>query len=372
MNPPTPEFSATYGSGAKPSKKLAGINFPGELMSDENNRLRRSMGAATGRTKDAGKGVLGAAGRLSRTTAGAVGNTAASSAGFVQSASQGLWSRTVSLAAQLQQLPADAVDTLLPECPVPMFIVPKSPDLEDYCLFFRLDEMFENLRSGILVRPKIEAWAATDAGWDVERLGAQLETEFSQQFQQEHERFIKSREIDVKKLERNLERKSSEMSSRLGRAGSSLAKAPIYAGAGALSLNPLTGAFTWPAGLIFLGMALDSTNNVVAESSGFLKARSMRKEGQRELKDAGKDLDEAWKEFDEKNKAFREAVSNLEIKAHPHLQEFYRLICDRGRVAWAPPTAAVATNVPDVRAHLADRNFLKKLPRRYRKLAASV
>ena len=341
-------------------------------MSDENSRLRPSMGNATERAKGIGKGVLDTAGRLSRTTTDAIGNTAASSVGLIQSASQGLWDGTASFAAQLQQLPEDAVDALLPGCSVPMFIVPIGPDQEEYRILFRLDTMCESLRSSIFVRPKIEAWAATDAGWDIVHLAEQLEAEFSQQFQREQEQWIRSGEIDIKKLESNLERKSSEVSRRLGRAGSSLAKAPIYAGAGALSLNPLTGAFTWPAGLIFLGLALNSTNNIVAESSGFLKAKSARKEVQRELKDAEKDLQEGQQEFEDKDKAFQRAVSNLEIKVHPRLQELHRLICERERVAWLPTTPAEATGVPDVKPYLTDPDFLKKLPKRYRKLATSV
>ena len=341
-------------------------------MSGGNNRLRPSMGNATERAKDIGKGVLGSAGRLSRTTADAIGNTAASSAGLIQSASQGLWDGTASLAAQLQQLPADAVDALLPECPIPMFIVPIGPDQEDYRILFGLDAMFESLRSGVFVRPKIEAWAATDSGWDVTRLAEQLEAEFNRQFQREQEQWIGSGEIDIKKLEANLEKKSKEMSESLERAGTSLIKAPLQAGFGLLSFNPITGVFTWPAGLVYVGMSLYNVHTVGSQSSRYMNARSARNEVRRELRDAERDLEEAWEQFEERNKAFREAVSNLEVRIHPQLQEFHRLMCDRDRVAWAPTAGAAATDVPDARAYLSDRDFLKKLPRRYRKLVVSV
>ena len=330
------------------------------------------MGNATERAKGIGKGVLDTAGRLSRTTTDAIGNTAASSVVLIQSASQGLWDGTASFAAQLQQLPADAVDALLPGCSVPMFIVPIGPDQEEYLILFRLDAMFESLRSGIFVRPKIEAWAATDAGWDVVHLAEQLEVEFNQQFQREQEQWIRSGEIDIKKLEADLEKKSKEMSESLERAGTSLIRAPLQAALGLLSFNPLTGLFTWPAGLVYVGLSLHSVHTIGAQSSRYMSARSERKEVRQELKDTEKSLQEGQQEFEDKNKAFQKAVSNLEIKVHPRLQELHRLICERERVAWLPTTPAEATGVPDVKPCLTDPDFLKKLPRRYRKLATSV
>ena len=56
------------------------------------------------------------------------------------------------------------LDKVFPECPVPAFMLPTGPSADDYRLLFRLDEMLENLESGILVRPKIQVWAARKLG----------------------------------------------------------------------------------------------------------------------------------------------------------------------------------------------------------------
>jgi hypothetical protein len=279
----------------------------------------------------------------------------------------------VSLAGHLGEFPSEVVDALLPKIPVPMFIVPRSPDQQDYCILFRLDEVFESLRSGILVRPKLEAWAATDSGWDVGRLARELETEFHRQFQEEQERLVRAGKMDIKELEASVERKSREVSSSLGQAGSSLAKVPTQLGVAALSLNPLTGALTWPAGLIFLGLAANNASNVASHSAGYLEGRSMRNEVKRELREVEKDLEEVQEELDSKDQAFRQAVANLEVRVHPQLWELYRLMCDKEGTGWRPDSGgAVLDDGPDVQAYLANRDFVKKLPRRYRKLAASV
>ena len=53
------------------------------------------------------------------------------------------------------------------------------------------------MKSGVFVRPKIEAWAARDEGWNVEHLGEELSKEFNRQFQESRERLVKSGEIDL-------------------------------------------------------------------------------------------------------------------------------------------------------------------------------
>ncbi len=229
--------------------------------------------------------------------------------------------------------------------------------------------MFDNLKSGIFVRPKIEAWAARDDRWDLEHLGGELEREFNRQFNESRDQLVKSGELDIKKLESNLDRQSREMSGSLGEAASSLAKVPIQLGVAGLALNPLTGAFTWPAGLLFFGLAMNNTNNVVSQSSNFLGARAKRGETNRELRRGEKDLDEMESEFNGKSDTFQKAVANLDVRTHPQLQELHRLICEKAGVNWQPSTPGTdAGAAQEARPYLDNRDYRKKLPRSYRKL----
>jgi hypothetical protein len=340
-------------------------------MNQLNDKLPGAVDGAVGRAKDAAKGARGAAGSLTQRASRKVAGFTASTAGLVSGASQEILSGTAAVAAQFRQIPSDVLDKIFPECPAPTFILPTGTNPEEYLILFRLEEVFENLKSGIFVRPKIEAWAARDEGWNVDHLAEELSKEFNRQFQESRARLVKSGEIDLQKLESNLQRQSKQMSSNFGEGAASLAKAPIQLGAAGLAFNPLTGAFTWPAGLMFLGLSLQSGANVIDQSSKYFGVRTERGETKRGLRQTEKELKESHGEFDSKDEAFRQAIANLDVKTHPRLQILYRLICEKEGVRFHPAPADTVS-APDIQSCLENSDFLKKLPRRYRKLPELV
>ena len=64
---------------------------------------------------------------------------------------------------QTQATSRNALTKVFPECPVPVFMLPTGPSPEDYALVFRLDEILDDLKSGMFVRPKFEVLSARDA-----------------------------------------------------------------------------------------------------------------------------------------------------------------------------------------------------------------
>ena len=252
-----------------------------------NRRLRDSLDAATRRAKEA----RDAAGEVIQDTTKRVGDVTTSSAGKVadltstsaelaRDSTQDFLSTAASSASQLQQLPSDVVDKLFPECPVPMFILPTDPNQEEYFIAFGFDEVFDNLKSGIFVRPKIEAWAVLDEGWDRYHLGDELKREFTRQFNATHERMVKSGEVDIRKLESQMQRQSKKMSGKLDGTASSLVKAPIWLGLAGLALNPVT----WPLSLIFLGLSLSNGTKVIRLTGAYLGVMSEKNNTKRELR----------------------------------------------------------------------------------------
>ena len=103
-----------------------------------------------------------------------------------------------------------------------------------------------------------------------------------------------------------------------------------------MAFNPLTGAITWPAGLMFLGLALQSGANTIDQSSKYFDVRAERGETKRGLRQTEKELKEAQGEFDSKDEAFRQAIANLEVKTHPRLQTLYTLICEKDGTSFPP------------------------------------
>ena len=356
-----------------------------------NRRLRDSLDAATRRAKEArdaageviqdttkkvGDVTTSSAEKVADTTASSakvVAEAADSSAETARNTAQSALSATAWAVSELQQLPGDVLDKMFPECPVPMFILPIGSGQEDYCIVLNLDEVFENLQSGIFVRPKIEAWASRDSGWDIDHLGLELKSEFTRQFDEHQEQLIKSGKVDIAKLESQLQQQSKQTSGKLEESASALIKAPVNAGLACLMLNPVTGFVTWPASIAYCGFALYNGHKGFNSMSDYLKLRSYRGATQRELRQREKELTQLESDLDSKNEDFRRAVANIDVRVHPQIRELYQLICECDGIASAPSEMGeVVRNLPDCRPYLENPYFLAKLPRHYRSLLTLI
>ena len=286
------------------------------------------MGAASRRARE----TTDKAGELAQDAARAVEDVSSASLEFAKGTTQDFLQGSATIAGQLRNLPSDAIDRLFTECPVPMFILPVSPDPDEYCIVFKFDEVFDSLQAGIFVRPKIEAWAVRDSGWQMEHLAEELKGAFTAQFEHRQVESLKPGDKSIAKLESKVQNQSQKMNEKLSDAGRSLVKAPIEATLGGLLLNPLTGVFTWPLGLLYLGLALYNGHKAISLPMEYLELRSQRNQTQRERKLLVEKQAELEEQFDGKNETFQQAVGNIQMRVHPQLQELYRLICDKDGV----------------------------------------
>lgn len=319
------------------------------------------------------KETIDTASELGQSAVEAVEDVSSSSLEFSKSATQDLVQGTAELAAQLRQIPADVVDQLLPECPVPMFLMPVGPRPEEYTIIFDFNKVFESLQSGIFVRPKIEAWAAFDSHTNIERLCEELKVEFTRQFEKAREQDIKAGRNEIKDLDKRIQQQSRQMDGKLTDAGCSLIKAPIEATLGALMLNPVTGVFTWPIGLFYLALAIYNGHKAISlplEYTELLLANTGNRLNRKSLE---LDLQNLEAEFDSKNQAFQRAVGKIEFHVHPKLYTLHRLICEREKVANQQVSTGPGTlDSPNIQPYLENRDFRNNLPRKYRELLKSL
>ena len=259
-----------------------------------------------------------------------------------QIASQGFLAGVASAAGHLQQIPGDAWDTIFRECPVPMFILPQGPDPEKYFIVFGFDEVFDNLKSGVFVCPRIEAWASRGTGWDIEHLGEELKTEFNRQFEVSRQRVVQSGSVDVSKLESEAERLAEEKSGKLERASSALIKSPMWLGMAGLAVNPFTWPVTWPFSLIFLALSLSHGRDIIKLSLEYFSLTSNNDATNRELRQRKRALEEQERKFDSKNESFQHAVGRIDVKVHPQLQDLYQQICQKEGVFFQPSASGPA------------------------------
>ena len=328
------------------------------------------MDAATRRTKE----TIDATYELAQDAVKAVEEVSSTSLEFSRSTTQELVQGTAEVTAQLQRLPAGVVDQLFPDCPVPMFLMPIGPGPEEYTMILDFNEVFESLQFGIFVKPKIEAWAAFDSHDNIERLCEELKVEFSRQFEKTREQEIKAGRGAIKDIDKKIQRQSRQMDGKPADAGSSLIKAPIEATLGAIMLNPLTGIFTWPIGLIYLGLAIYNGHKAISLPLEYAVLLLTKTGNRLNRKSLELDLQESGAvKFYAKNEAFQRAVKKIDFHVHSKLYALRQLVCEKEKAARQPVSIGTSPlDSPDIRPYLENRDFRNTLPRNFRVLLKSL
>ena len=246
---------------------------------------------------------------------------------------------------QLQALYSRGVETVLPECTVPAFLLPTGPGTEDYLLMFDLGEMLTNLRSGVLARPKIELWAARADGYDTDRLAQELAVAFVEQFNAARASLVEAGMREVAARQKQQDAASREVIDELW--GPTLSSAAFWTFA--------LGAT--PVGLLLLWMGQRPRIEIFGLTAKYLQARSDKAAAKRNMENEVKTLES---EFDDKRTAFRRAVRSMTIRVHPRLQQVAQRFSGTGDDADVPaPSGAV----PNVDKHLNHPLYRQALPK---------
>lgn len=252
---------------------------------------------------------------------------------------------------QLQSLYNRGLDKVFPECPVSAFMVPTAPDVDDYILIFRLDEMLSNLESGIFVRPKIELWAARAEGYDRNHLGEELIQRFEEQFSEARAGLVQIGEAEITRLGEGQSALSNEIGKEL--IGPTLSSAAWWT---------LWFGFLPPVGLLLLGLGVRPRTRVFSLIPQYLKARSDKGEAKRKL---DREVKKLGSDFKDKNKPFLKAVRNLEVRVHPRLHAAAASIRKADGVGFdANAPEPLSDDIPDVEPFLQYPLYLTALASR--------
>jgi hypothetical protein len=256
---------------------------------------------------------------------------------------------------QTQATSRNAVDKVFPECPVPVFMLPTGPSPEDYALVFRLDEILDDLKSGMAVRPKFEVLSARAVNYDPEHLGRELKQEFVGQFEAARESLVQAGEVALERLELKRSRASEELNKEVS--------GPTARSLGRWAASTV---FALPLALILLGLGMKPRTEALRLLWDYRSVRADKRKTQRDLE---RELEELNSKFDSKSKAFQRAVRNIDIRTHPRIQTLGRLICEVEHVVFDPGDVEPGySDVPDVQIDLHHPMYLKRLPELYRPL----
>ena len=258
-----------------------------------------------------------------------------------------------------------SLSTVFPECPVPAFMLPTGPDTDDFVLVFDLEEFLDKLQTGILVRPKIELWAASADGHDVAHLSEELAVRFAEELSAAMERATREGQTTVAAREELETEAKQEVGGELG--GRTLGSAAFWAaavalGAGGLAIAPvgIAGAVAVPSLMLAFGMRPRTA--VFGKIGTYLRARSDRATVEKQFEAEVKRLE---KEFKRKRKTFERAVGNLVIREHPRLRMASISFPDaEGKSATLNNPEVHSGDFPEVEQHLRHPLYLRALAER--------
>ena len=237
------------------------------------------------------------------------------------------------------------------ECLVPAFMLPTGPSPEDYVLMFRFDEMLDKLKSGILVRPKIEVWAARESGHDLERFQQELKQGFVCQFNEARESLIKARQPGIDDLEFRLEGLSDAVKTE--------ATGPSLRSAAGWTLLTVTAL---PLLLFSLWLGFRPRTELIRLVWDYLSVRGEKKRAQQEL---DREINKLQSEFDQKDKAFQRAVKRIGVRVHPRIREVASLIHQAEGIFSPVSPEPEFGDIPDVEPYLGHPKYLEHVPKRY-------
>ena len=246
---------------------------------------------------------------------------------------------------QLQSLYSWGVETVFPECTVPAFLLPTGPGTEDYLLLFDLSEMLTNLLSGVLVRPKIELWAARADGYDADRLAQELAVAFVEQFNAARASLVEAGMQEVSAHQKQQDAASREVIDELW--GPTLGSAAFWTFA--------LGAT--PVGLLLLWMGQRPRIEIFGLTAKYLQARSDKATAKHNMEREVKTLES---EFDQKRTVFHRAVRRMTIRVHPRLQQVSLSFAGAGDDNDVTSTSA---DVPNVDKYLSHPLYRRALPK---------
>ena len=275
---------------------------------------------------------------------------ASSTAGAVQDAAE----KTLDSVAEKSKavFREQFLDRIFPECPVPVFMLPTSPSPEDYVLIFRFDEVLDNLKSGILVSPKIEVWAARESGHDLERFQQELKQGFECQFNEAREKLSKALQPEIDDLELKLEGLSDAIKTE--------AIGPSLRSAAGWTLLTVTAL---PLLLFHLWLGFRPRTRLIGLLWDYLSARGEKKRAQRDLE---REINKLQSEVDKKDKAFHRAVKKIGVRVHPRIQALASLVHETEGVTFSPGNKEPESgDLPDVEPYLSHPKYLEYVPKRY-------
>ncbi len=245
-------------------------------------------------------------------------------------------------------------------------MLPTGPSVEDYAFVFNLEEMLDNLRSGVFVRPKIEVWSARDSDYEVEHFIEELEQDFVRQFNEAKEELEKAWGAHMKSASTAEAQASQKLKKEL--TGPTLTSVSRWGGA-AVASSSLIAMLGGPQAvlllpLLMLAIGLRPRTKMISLLRDYVSLRGERSQIE---SDFSSELEELESSMDSKNKTLQRAVKRLEVKVHPRIQEVARFICEAENVEFSGPEPE-SVDVPPVGLYLRHHLYLERLPRRYHRL----
>ena len=320
------------------------VDKKGELT-DILRRMSKTIGVMAG----ASRRKLDESTNVAKESTFRIAESAANTAGT-------LFEATASTADFLRSMPGRALERLIQEAPVPVFLLPTGPHADDFLLVFDFHRMIKELKSGVLVRPVIQLYTGRE-DFDRAYFADHLKDEFVRQFNLAKEKERIDYEADVENFESKRRTAKEEMTGPFGWVGGIIFQ---Y-------------IFSDPTGmtaLVFLALFVHKGKRAFRPLMDYIDLSTQMRKREKELSSRIQELD---KKFNRNNKTFQRAVNHIDVVVHPQIVTLVELICEVEGVSVIPTSDdAMASDYPDITELLIVPDYVEALPSDYRPLLTVI
>jgi len=193
------------------------------------------------------------------------------------------------------------LSTFTEPCTVPAWVIHQSADSDDYLIYFQVEEITENLKSGVFVRPSIEIWSGR-SDFNRSRLAKELRHEFINQLQVEKQKTIDQHQAELQEISDDNRSSTFSLISNISGLASAIATVLLVS-------NPIANAVILLLAVARGKEAISDLINILRLSISSWATGKTNEKKEQELE----------QKLEEKQDAIEGALKNIDVRLHPDL-----------------------------------------------------
>lgn len=254
-----------------------------------------------------------------------------------------------------RELPGELRELFVRECSVPVYLLPTGVGRADFMCRFDFHDAVEQLEHGIMVRPRLQVWAARH---DVDRgrLAQILKAQFRAQLDQERRKHAATHDEKLREMRREATALEAQQDTAERKVGAGVRRLSIGLIGMFFVANPLFD-------LVLLAFALFGGGQVITRIGPWIRTAFSSTASKNKVDKEEKRLTEEMdRELSASNEAFRRAVDDLDVRVHRDLNALLMNFAEVELVTVPAAPTAQDEDAPDIRPLLNEQPYKARVP----------